>query len=171
MIVTKNKPPPKTAPQGSCNAFSGSLSGVLSLRGIIPSFLNTTHLNRGNRTIREAIVGNAVQAENCRKEIPNADVRTRFVGLEETSKADTRLAVWNCVNKYAVESGIWANREKWAKKGVPDRIKGSFPTIRPKREKNEKKDMYSLRPEEADFLATIKARYRSRLVRSRESAM
>lgn len=40
-----------------------------------------------------------------------------------------------------MESGIEANREKWARKGVPDRIRGSFPTIKPRREKKLKKDM------------------------------
>lgn len=39
-----------------------------------------------------ATVGKAVQAEYLRKEILNAEVRTRFVGFEETKRAETRLA-------------------------------------------------------------------------------
>jgi hypothetical protein len=37
-------------------------------------------------------------------------------------------------------------------------MRGSLPTIKPRREKKLKKEMYSLRPEEADLEATIKAR-------------
>jgi hypothetical protein len=59
--------------------------------------------------------------------------------LDETSRAETRLAVWNWVNRYAVGLSIPANREKCARNGVPDRIKGSLPTIRPVREKKAKK--------------------------------
>ena len=75
----------------------------------------------------DATVGKASQAEYWRKLRPNPEDRTRLVGLLETSKADTRLAVWNCV--------------KWARKGVPERIRGSLPTIRPVQEKKTKKAM------------------------------
>lgn len=89
----------------------------------------------------DATVGKASQAEYWRKLRPNPEDRTRLVGLLETSKADTRLAVWNCVNRYAVGFDIPARREKWARKGVPERIRGSLPTIRPVQEKKTKKAM------------------------------
>jgi hypothetical protein len=35
-----------------------------------------------------------------------------LVGFDETRRAETRLAVWNWVKRYAVESGMEARREK-----------------------------------------------------------
>lgn len=46
-----------------------------------------------------ATVGKAVQAEYFRKEILNAEVRTRLVGLEETRRAETRFDTWKWVKR------------------------------------------------------------------------
>lgn len=158
MIVIKNTTPPKAAPHGSLSAFAGSAVGGRRSSGIMPGFLNTTHRRSGNSTMIEATVGRASQAEYCKKLRPKPDERTRLVGFDETSSAETRLAVWNCVKRYAVGFSIPAKREKWAKKGVPERMRGSLPTMRPVQEKKTKKATYSLRPEEAARVATWYAR-------------
>ena len=54
------------------------------------------------------MVGKASHAEYDKNEILNAEVRTRLVGFDETSKADTRFDTWKWVNNKAVGGLIFA---------------------------------------------------------------
>lgn len=56
------------------------------------------------------------------------EVRTRLVGLEETSNAEARLALWNCAKRKAVGGTIRACDVKYATNGVPLSTMGSLPT-------------------------------------------
>jgi hypothetical protein len=102
-------------------------------------------------------VGSAVHAEKLRKLSPKLAVRTRFVGLDDTSRADARLAAWNCMNTKGVErTRAWD--VKYATKGVPESTTGSLPTTKDRRRKRAYSDEKSLRPLVDARMATVKAR-------------
>jgi len=89
IMTTMNRTVPNTPPQGSTNESFGLTLGGLSTLGILDRKI--PHRRSGNRTTIAATVGNANHAEYCKNEIPKAEVKTRFVGFDDTSKADTRL--------------------------------------------------------------------------------
>jgi hypothetical protein len=60
---------------------------------------------------------------------------------------------------------------KYTRKGVPDRIRGSLPTIRPATTQKRKNVEYNNLPDAALRDATANARYRSKPVQSREREM
>jgi hypothetical protein len=89
MITMIKRTVPNTPPQGSTRESFGLTFGGLSTLGIRSR--NIPHRSMGNKTIIAATVGKANQAEYCKKVIPNAEVKTKFVGFDETSKALTRF--------------------------------------------------------------------------------
>lgn len=111
-MVTRKRLAPKIPPNGSTSADFGSTLGGLRVRGIILSPRNTTNRKIGKRTTAPARVGRASQAEYWRKLSPNAEVRMRFVGFDETSSAETRLDTWKWVKRYAVGGSTFAWRVK-----------------------------------------------------------
>jgi len=80
---------PNTPPHGSTRESFGFTFGGFNTLGIRSRKI--PHRRIGNRTIIAATVGRANQAEYCKNVIPNAEVKTRFVGFEETSSALTRF--------------------------------------------------------------------------------
>jgi hypothetical protein len=89
IMTIMNNTVPNIPPHGSTSESFGLTFGGFKVRGIL--FLNIPQRRIGNKTIMAATVGKANQAEYCKNEIPNAEVKTRFVGLLETNSAETRL--------------------------------------------------------------------------------
>jgi hypothetical protein len=89
MMTIMNKTVPNTPPQGSTRESLGLTFGGFRTLGIRER--NIPHRSMGKSTIIAATVGKANQAEYCKNVIPNAEVKTKFVGFEETSSALTRF--------------------------------------------------------------------------------
>jgi hypothetical protein len=89
MMTMINRTVPNTPPQGSTRESFGLTFGGLRTLGIRSRKI--PHRSMGNKIITAATVGKANQAEYCKKVIPNAEVKTKFVGFEETSNALTRF--------------------------------------------------------------------------------
>jgi hypothetical protein len=98
----------QTAPNGSTSADRGTTCGERIVRGM--SYRNR-QMRAGKRAAAAATVGSAVHAEKLRKLSPKLAVKTRFVGLDDTSSADARLAVVNCMN-----TNGWGGTRAWAVK-------------------------------------------------------